>query len=241
LNLLIAALVLVSVLWGVKLFANANPAVLARNLRKAGGCVIIAGAGFLALRGLLQLAVPLAVFGASLLFNLQSWTMPWGSSGGGGGGGGRASVIRTDTLEMSLDHATGALSGKVLKGRFAQRPIESLSPAEIAALWQECRWTDPQAAQLLEAFLDRTHPDWREHMSADGAGAGSSSSASPQSLAGQMSREEAFRILGLEPGADSEEVRRAHRELMMKLHPDRGGSTYLAAKINEAKAVLLGK
>jgi DnaJ-domain-containing protein 1 len=101
----------------------------------------------------------------------------------------------------------------------------------VALLWQDCRFADPQSAQLLEAYLDRRHPTWREDMArAEGTpGAG-----------GIMTREEALEVLGLKPGVSAEEVRAAHRDLMMRMHPDRGGSTYLAAKINQAKDVLLG-
>ena len=104
------------------------------------------------------------------------------------------------------------------------------APAELAMLWRDCRFTDPKSAQLIEAWLDRTHPTWREDMArAEGEpGPG-----------GIMTREEALEILGLKAGASQEDIRRAHRELMKRFHPDAGGSDYLASKINEAKDVLL--
>jgi DnaJ domain len=103
----------------------------------------------------------------------------------------------------------------------------------MARLWQDCRFADPQSAQILEAYLDRAHPSWRDDL---GRADGEHGSAA----GGGMTREQALEVLGLEAGASEDDIRRAHRELMMKMHPDRGGSTYIAAKINEAKDVLLG-
>jgi len=54
-----------------------------------------------------------------------------------------------------------------------------------------------------------------------------------------MSRAEALKVLGLEEGATEEQIRAAHRRLILQIHPDKGGTSYLAAKINEAKDVLL--
>jgi hypothetical protein len=140
--------------------------------------------------------------------------------------------VRTDHLEMQLDHRTGRMRGRILKGFFQGRRVENLKPVELAHFWQDCRFVDPQSAQLIEAYLDRVHPTWRDDMARAEAEA-------PKGADGRMTKEEALEILGLKPGASAEDIRRAHRDLMLKMHPDRGGSTYLAAKINEAKDVAL--
>src|SRR5690606_22371906 len=91
---------------------------------------------------------------------------------------------------------------------------------------------DDESRALLVAYLDRRDAGWREYAQADAATGRSAASS------GKMSEQEAYQILGLEPGASAEDIARAHRTLMKKLHPDQGGSTYLAARINEAKEVL---
>jgi hypothetical protein len=213
-------------------FTRADVAVLARQLRVFTGTLALGGAAALVFRGMMSYALPLAMFGSWLLWG-RGGTAPWGgSSGRSQKSAGRTSRVVTDHLEMELDHDTGAMRGRVLKGRFAGREIESIAPAEMVLLWQECRFADPQSAQLLEAYLDRAHPTWREDMARAEAEPGP---------AGIMTREEAYEVLGLQPGATEADIRRAHRDLMLKLHPDRGGSSYLAAKINQAKDVLLGK
>ena len=228
LYVLLGFVALVVALVAARFYANANPQVLARQLRILGGVAAFAIALVFALRGSLGYAAPLAAFGFWLLFG----------GGGTGWGGvaqpsvGQASRIETEFLEVALEHDTGRISGRVLKGQFAGRALEDLTPLETALLWQDCRFADPQSAQVLEAYLDRAHPSWREDMARTGG--------SDASQTG-MSHAQALDILGLSEGASDDDIRRAHRDLMLKMHPDRGGSTFIAAKINEAKDVLLGR
>lgn len=219
-------------LYALRSFSQANPANVARRLRIGGGVVSLLASGVLFMRGLAVLAIPLGMFGSWLIWGRT--TPPW--LGGGGNARrtpGQSSRIVTEHLEMELDHDTGEMHGRVLKGMFAGRNIATLSPTDLGLLWQDCRHVDQQSAQLVEAYLDRIYPSWREDM----ARGESDMSRGPD---GRMTEDEALDILGLEPGAGEDAIRRAHRELMLKLHPDRGGSTYLAAKINEAKDVALG-
>jgi DnaJ domain len=226
--LLFGLAALIVFLFLTRAYTVANPQVLARQLRIGAGVAVLAGAGLLVLRGAMGYAMSLAALGSWLL---------WGAGSGPFGGygaqksPGQTSRVQTEHLEVELDHDSGHIRGRILKGFFAGRDLEGLAPAEMAHLWQDCRFADPKSAQILEAYLDRAHPTWREDMARAGGEAGNSD--------GHMTRAQALDILGLREGASDEEIRRAHRELMMKMHPDRGGSTFLAAKINEAKDVLL--
>jgi hypothetical protein len=105
-------------------------------------------------------------------------------------------------------------------------------------LLRECRAEDEEGARLLEAYLDRVRPGWQDEMAGASAGGGSGRSGSGPS-GGDMTVDEAYAILGLSPGAGAEEIREAHHRLMIKLHPDHGGSDYLATQINRARDVLL--
>lgn len=221
---------LVVVLLSISGFTRANPAVLARQMKLAGGALALAASAVLLLRG--------AAGAASVLGMLGAWLLGWGGGLLGPSGPtrkspGQSSEVRTEYLAVELDHDSGAMTGRVLKGMFAGRDLESLKPAEVALLWQDCRMADPQSAQILEAYLDRIHPTWREDVQRG--------EREMRGGDGRMTPEEAYDILGLSPGATEEDIRRAHRELMLKLHPDRGGSTYLAAQVNEAKDVLLDR
>lgn len=149
----------------------------------------------------------------------------------------RSSEVETDYIRMRLDHDNGTMAGIVRRGPFEGRRLDELTRSELLALWRQCRVDDEPGANLLEAYLDRLMPDWRIDAQRTGSGGGGGK-AGPRP-ADAMTRAEAYEVLGLSWGAGESEIREAHRRLMMKLHPDQGGSTYLAAKLNRAREVLL--
>ncbi len=150
---------------------------------------------------------------------------------------GQSSDVETRYLRMSLDHDTGVLDGTVLEGRFRGRLLQEMALSDLLELLRECRVNDAQSAAVLQSYIDRIHgADWRggDEEPAGQWGPG------PQPGGGAMTREEAYQILGLQPGASTEAIKEAHHKLMLKNHPDQGGSTYIATKINQAKELLLG-
>jgi hypothetical protein len=220
-------LVLVVALWALNLISKADPKIAARVVKAAGGLVSLAFAVFLGARGELAIAIPLGAFGLGLL----GW-MPFGPAGFSARtqrSVGQTSRVRTAFLELELDHDSGAMHGTVLAGSRRGASLDDLPVETLAGLVGEF---DEESRALLVAYLDRRDAGWREHAQAD-APSGRSAASS-----GKMSQEEAYQILGLQPGVGADDIARAHRTLMKKLHPDQGGSTYLAARINEAKDVL---
>jgi hypothetical protein len=217
----------------VYLFVNADPARLARGLKVTGIVIAVAAVGTLAISGrLAALLMPLAMLMPLLIrvrHILDRYRPP---------AGGQTSTVATAFLRMTLDHDTGSMEGTILRGRFAGMRLDELGPADLLALLRECRAEDEEGARLLEAYLDRVHPEWREELAGERTGGGGSG-AGARSTSGDMSVEEAYAILGLSSGADAEAIKEAHRRLMVKLHPDHGGSDYLATKINRARDVLL--
>ena len=221
-------LVLVLALWVLGVISRVDPKIAARVLKAAGGILTIGLAAFLGLRGEIFVAVPLGLFGLGLLgwipFGMSSFTQRTRKSAG------QASRVRSAYLEMELDHDSGAMRGRIIAGRHQGAALEALDVKTLAGLLDEF---DEESRALLVAYLGRRDPSWSEYAqghAAAGRAAGSS---------GKMTEQEAYQILGVEPGASADVITRAHRTLMKKLHPDQGGSTYLAARVNEAKEILL--
>jgi hypothetical protein len=221
---------LLGVLLLIYLFVTADPARLARALKWIGlGILVVAvlALAFVGRLGILLLPLSLVV---PMLGRLRSAARGFRRPSAG-----RVSSVATAFLNMRLDHDAGTMTGTVLKGRFAGMRLEELGQAELEALLRECRAADDDSARLLEAYLDRRQPDWRAGFGAQGGGgAGGHPGGGPKS-----DIEEAYAVLGLAPGADAAAIKEAHHRLMKKVHPDHGGSDYLATKINRARDVLL--
>ena len=216
-------------------FVRADPKQLVRAVKWTVGGLLGGFVLYLAFKGRLGYAASLVPLFATLFLRWRNLARLARSFAGPSPG--RSSEVRTDYLRMTLDHDSGALKGSVLKGACRGREIEDLSLDELLTLLAECRAEDPQSAAILEAYLDRMKgSEWRQ----EGASSGAQGGGGQGMGAAAMSRKEAFEILGLEPGASHEDIHEAYRRLMARLHPDQGGSNYLAAQINRAKELLLG-
>jgi hypothetical protein len=235
-NLVIGLIVLFLLLTAIKQFARMDAAAVARAIRHGGGVAGLLLAALLLLRGRIALAAALAGMAASF----AGWRTPglgWTSffrsaASGAGAKPGRVTTARSATIEMRLDHDTGVMSGAVLAGAYAGRALDTLSRPELLALRDELSRDDPDGVNLLEAYLDRRFAGWRQADEGDRDGR-------RRSTAGAMSRREALDELGLSEGASAADIIRAHRTLMKKFHPDHGGETARAARVNQAKDVLL--
>ena len=203
------------------------PERIASAMRMAPPFALLASGAGLTLIGRISLGLPLLLFGFTLWRRNRNISV-------GGARTGRRSTVRSAMFEMQLDHESGEMDGTVLTGRHEGASLSSLSEQDLLDLLR-MTGQDSESAALLETYLDRRMPGWREDADThSGSGHGGSSGSGP------MTKEEAYQVLGLAPGADPKEIRDAHRRLMKKIHPDSGGSTFLASKINEAKEVLLG-
>ena len=240
-DLLIGAFALVLILILLHGFTRADPKALAKAVRYAGAGALVLAAAFFLVRGIVPAAVLLGSMAYGVFTGGRMWPGGWPHwhfprpGGGPRTQTGQTTRVATDWVDMELDHDTGEMRGRVLKGAFAGRSLYQLTDEDALRFYAEAGAADSETARLLEAYLDRRFgADWRAK-----ANEKTSSQQSPRSSSA-MTRDEAHRVLGLSPDASEAEIRDAYKRLMMNLHPDRGGTDYLAAKINEAKDVLLG-
>jgi len=227
-TLILGLISLAFILWLANSYLKADPRKVAAVLKLSGGIAALGFAALMAARGQFAVAVPLGFTGLGLL----GW-LPFGPAGFGARtqkSPGKTSRVRSAFVEMELDHDTGAMRGVILTGPREGTQLNALDVETLVGLLADI---DEESRALLAAYLDRRDSSWREHAEADPApGRGSA----PR---GPMTHEEAYQILGLQPGAKAEDIVGAHRALMKKLHPDLGGTNYLAARVNEAKDTLL--
>jgi len=141
---------------------------------------------------------------------------------------GRQSTVETQFLRMALDHDSGQMTGEVLAGQFKGQALMDLDLAELQLLFNACK-SDTDSLNVMTSFLDRQYPDWQTIF-------GRRNTPTEET---EMDEARAYEILGLPTGASRDRVIDAHRKLMQKFHPDRGGPTYLAIQINLAKDYLL--
>jgi DnaJ-domain-containing protein 1 len=229
-EIVLGVAVLLLLLWATNAFSKADPKQVARLLRYMGGIGALIFAAFLLFRGEIGAAVPAGLFGLGLLGWVSLWPATFGARTQKSTG--QTSRVRTAYLEMELEHDSGAMRGRVLAGRHQGASLDTLDQPTLLDLFGEF---DGDSRELLAAYLDRRAPGWREHAKGDAAtGCGGG-----PARGGKMTEEEAYQILGIQAGASAQDITRAHRSLMKKLHPDQGGTTYLAARVNEAKDVLL--
>ena len=233
-EILLGAFVLICVIFILRAFVVANPSTLVKVLRYVGAGLLGAGAVFLFLTERPAAAAFVASAAWGLVTGGHVWPggwPPYGRWGRSRPAPGQSSTVRTSWLEMALDHDTGEMNGTVLQGPYAGHTLRDLDKEALMALYAAAQ-SDPETIRLLEAWLDRSHGDWRTPPPG--------SEPPPERSTTGMSRAEALKVLGLQDGCTEADIRAAHRRLMLQNHPDRGGSDYLASKINEAKDVLLG-
>jgi hypothetical protein len=141
----------------------------------------------------------------------------------------RQGHMQSRFIKLQIDMLSGELKGEVLEGEQAGQKLQDLTLSQLQQLLQTYQSEDIDSANLLQAYLNRVHPGW--------SGADSGSTYTPSNS--QMTEQQAREILGVSAEADKKEIGKAHKRLMQKLHPDRGGSDYLAVQVNQARDLLI--
>ena len=238
--LILGVALLVALLFFLKWYSTAPPpASLWRVLKWGGLAISIVLVGFLLLRGGFQFLWFAAAFLVPWFLRMRgmrNWVRAAKPKASG-----QTSTVRTRFVAMELDHDTGDMDGEVLEGPYAGRRLSDLDIDALLEILNVSAGADTQSAQVLQSYLDRIYGDeWRDQAGAAGSRTGADDEGPRPECQSGMTRDEAYEVLGLDPGASDEDIKQAHRRLIREYHPDKGGSDYLAAKINEAKELLLG-
>jgi hypothetical protein len=190
------------------------------------GVILITAGIWLFFFRAITFSIPLLILGTVLLLR---------KNGGMANGSPRqTSKVRSRHLEMTLDHETGAIDGQILTGDRQGQVLSDLTLHELLKYYAEIQMEE-ESVKLLQTFLDSVHLGWR-----DQADESSTRSEETSPLSRQMSRDEAYKLLGLEAGCDEEDIRKAYHRLIKRVHPDSGGSAALTAQVTEARDLLLG-
>ena len=233
---------LTQLLWSSKTISASSKLIAFLTAVLAGGILLLVASGRLHwIAGAVAALFPFLRRGISLLrwlpflSQIGNWSRPSGRPTAGADNSGTQTVeSSTNELHMRLNQATGDIFGRVLKGEFSDKQLSELSEDELLKLYESLQESDSR--RMLETYLDRYHPHLRStHEDHSGA----NTSSGHHSRSGEMSVERALQILGLQSGATRDSVVDAHRRLMQRLHPDKGGSHFLAAELNRAKKVLI--
>jgi hypothetical protein len=189
------------------------------------GVVLITAGIWLFLFRVVALAIPLLILGAVLLLRKTGGIANKYAP--------RTSNVRSAYLEMTLDHETGTIDGQILTGQREGEFLSNLALHDLLMFYAEVE-TDQESVKLFETFLDSRHPDWRDQ---EDVGSAPGEETSP--FSGQLSRDEAHQLLGLEAGCTEEDIRMAYHRIIKRVHPDSGGSAALTAQITAARDRLL--
>lgn len=223
---------------------TAEPRKIVRLVRLASGALLGVLGMMMSLRGLFMLGGPVSLYGFLMVARALGWEgmpglrlpglgLPGASSGGSSG---PASGVRTRFLDMTLDHYSGAMDGLIREGEFSGRRLSELALEELFSLLRHVRLEDADSARLVETYLDREHPEWRDSGGQADETAGSEGSTASS---GPMTEKEALAILELSGSPTPEEVREAYKRQMKRHHPDQGGTDEGAARLNAARDYLL--
>ncbi|MEM7067733.1 MAG: molecular chaperone DnaJ [Pseudomonadota bacterium] len=209
------------------LFVRATPAALASTLRMLGPLLVVLIGLALSALGRFGYGVPLLILGGLWWYHYRK-KLAWERVNKGD-----ISTFRTAWLEVLVNQDTGQIDGLILTGPREGKILSGMERADLLAFYQELS-ADIDSQELVETYLDRKVSGWRKDTDARSAER-KRSTPGP----GAVTEQEAYQILGLEPGAGAQEISSRHRKLMAVINSEGGTSVYLVKRIDEARDTLL--